>query len=543
MRRLLLAAALVSLAAACLEFPSSGRYKCDPSTHSDCVAEVADGGEGGDDEPDAGLLDAGGPGTDDAGVDGGMEPGDVVIVHRIATFIAPDGTITRVPLGAIGETPYNPVPQFWTVDASTGALDPVIPTDIGGGSFSVPIPAGSQYAWGFARVRHFSTERELDLGTDEQGRSDVAPPDGGSQLQVDVTLTRALDGTDGFRVVSPQSDETGALSPQTQMGTGNQLHATCDYRSASEGSISSAKGDHLFLEHFQTYIVPNAPNMSCTALFETLESTTTDVGITGTHAIMGGFNPANIQTRQLTFDSSAFLSLAQKIAPSASLEQVMIGVYPYSAPLDFGWVGYLGEELQCTVSAATGQIQKDLPVQYGEAPFRKGGFASFGVNYQYSMGMPDNSTAGGNAPWSMIVPEDELFSMSTFPELMPVSSATIDGIDFSAPGPNQLSDPAPVVQWKPPSPTTRTAQSYTLSIYEFSKGGDGSWNAPLLASLATTGTQVRIPPGMLKSGRIYTFILFAEASDKGGFDPVHAPLRNYARVWRAPLASRAFIAK
>jgi hypothetical protein len=137
----------------------------------------------------------------------------------------------------------------------------------------------------------------------------------------------------------------------------------------------------------------------------------------------------------------------------------------------------------------------------------------------------DFTTPGATAPVRLDVTLGQREPMSPAPTvpivplLGPIQLPQVNGAAATAPLTGV--GPTPTLAWT--APATGTPTSYSVELYRLDASGPAS-TAIRVVTLVTTGTSLRLPPGVLASGSTYLAMVTARAV--AGEAPATAPLRT-----------------
>jgi hypothetical protein len=452
---------------------------------------------------------------------------------RISTFIAalvpqPDGSVTSLP-GTPGAT----------------------------GVFEIPdVPAG--YFWLRLGPNEFywTSSSAFDLGGDYFAAGATAPAPANSTTTFDFSFT-SLDATtlgSWLQFSTPESPflhysgptAVGSTTFTGSMKIGGNIDYSgihnafvMQYEPAAFGSVSG-------------YVL--GPELSLTDL-----SVTTG----GTNTISGSLDPTVPASMNLSVEGSAWTPLLDHVAPSAPTSVgggFYASVQPYIAAdgPNVGWsvpINLLGSPPDfgpgvstCSSSSASfGSIRGGdfsggtIPppfttdvdagtVQYND-PFPAAWRRTFCVCLTALVGVP---VPGTSTTESFFLTNSQTTSLPTDtvkPLISPVQNPKLNGADIFTP--NTISGSPLTLNWNPPA--IGTPFGYQVTIEGTTTLPDGSVSYAPLARLSTAMTSMTIPPGLLKSGQTYFFMITSFVDGKANMET--SPNRSLLPVANADLIS------
>jgi len=134
---------------------------------------------------------------------------------------------------------------------------------------------------------------------------------------------------------------------------------------------------------------------------------------------------------------------------------------------------------------------------------------------------------------SLSASPQSLFADVLRPPMSPPRDPQADGAAILG-APLTLAGTTPLISWTPPA--TGTPNVYFVTITEYSAAG-GVTTELAQVGITTTATEVRVPPGVLASGGIYTVHITASNLSGGLFKADSAPLYESASSQAASVVS------
>ncbi len=489
---------------------------------------------------DAGSMpgnDAGSTSGNDAGTmpgtDAGTTAGDAgfIIGTRVSHFVTPTGII---------DVPFDPTVEPLVAYAVSGTTFTSLPvTYLGDGGFRFSRPAGAYYLGVESGFPYYvyTDAPSIDLGYSVQGRPNTVAPDpnlSDPTLTLNATGLASFDfNTDGFGLASDSVYETGLVfldDPQPAQGATSLVNQSASYFSElGQATLEAAKGDTATMTQSRS-----------------VYSAQDDGGVTEEYAsiISAGATPAiSLAPGQNTTITAVLSPLTQKAfavdwrrsawqarATAAHPQARMISAYleVVAVPggtLNRGWVGYLAELL--TANGMHHRADGVYSMHYGNPKSTWAEMASISVYYAVPIQLQGGS-AGTVSGIAGLSDAPATFSASPVtPLIMPPAELKVDGLGAQA-GAITAASTTPLLSW---TPTASGAVTYRVRVREVYV--DGSTSATrstgvgaLVMNLAV-GSQVRVPTGMLQSGKHYVFLVSQEANSVP-FDSRTAPFYDWS---------------
>lgn len=383
---------------------------------------------------------------------------------------------------------------------------PVVPT--GDGGFVLDVPPGDTWAIVVGVSALVSTSRSVDLGHYQLGRVDVVPQDGGA---VSATMTASglapLADSDAFLVFSAGAGEVGFLSPDQPLpaGSTSTTNESFSYLSLYSNTLDGAKGDTAIVTQMVTRD-PADGGPPYASLERVLQTGPLSVGPGIIASVTGTFVPPSRRAATIDLRGSAFAAQATAVHPQAAVADLYAEISTTPAPADKSWQVLpvhrmsLADPTQDVTSAFT----------YGIVAPGWTELINWGAVFAVPVQLPGTSQASSVFGVSSVAgPATTLITQPLTPGLSPARAFQVDGQD--AQQNRALSSTSPLLTWLPPA--TGTATGYAVRVRELSISSTNRTQSRLVARVMTAGTSLRLPPGILQSGRTYVFILTAESFD------------------------------
>jgi hypothetical protein len=423
------------------------------------------------------------------------------------------------------------------------------------GTFSIPGVPFQSYYLRFRSLYVLTSERDLDLSLYEQGRPDARLADAGTLLHVSLTGMSPWqmddqDNVDDLQMYSANAgamfvqlqyyDVDGGFSSQTPEPGATTLDKTLDYASFARNGfrprlVDAARGDQAIFTQLVTHdagVVDDAGvSMGLTyrsvgKAFTTSSLTVRDgqsVTLSGAFSTVPQDQSHAVDWKVAEGTPGSFGSYRAAVNPNATIDYsgLLLGVIPTAA------YGYYWLTPDLVSYFAPGDLpDQSLHFVYGNpypASYAKFSITEtlFGVNYALSR------PGGGTASTSIRgrIANQELLSGPRagplVPGVSPVQNPQLDGTSAWL---DQSITPTPTVSWTPPAVGTPTfyAVSFREIIQDPTTGRVS--RGPLVVQVLTEGTHVKVPPGVLKSGKHYSMSI--TANSQPGHSVQRAPLRH-----------------
>lgn len=471
------------------------------------------------------LACSGSPPTDggvDSGSDAGLQGGRTVTVtlfdthHTAAGPVAVPREVTARPLRAYVPRAGGGFDTFegrWT-DAGVGEIHHV--------------PDASYYLQHGDFTYVVTDESALDLGQDTLGRAEVpvATVAGGTTLRLQGTFIAPwVDGDDlqlhsvsaGYLLFDVEDNgvqyaDGGASRPHLN---DTALDMTLDWARMRGPLLDAAQGDGLFVTKAKRSYLPSPLDGGNPLLMRTVTEVMT---VPMQSVAEGGAAVASVpftavpSTTSVTLDwrRGAFATLRALANPEAIpyTDNFYIDVLPYTADAGF----YTSSPDLVVIEADPAQAETiATSVSYGnpfpaEWPVFGQAVQTFLVRYRPNSGSARAIRTGVYVA-DLIAP---LTAAPQRPMLVPAAAMKIDGFNATVAG--TMTSSTPVVSWN--APVVGTPSHYTLIVHEFAVNGSTT-NVEPVCFMWTTGTSVRIPPGVLSSSRHYVFEVIGYTKSRG----------------------------
>ncbi|MBN1205791.1 MAG: hypothetical protein JXB05_12815 [Myxococcaceae bacterium] len=429
---------------------------------------------------------------------------------RNAYRVKSDGSITTVPvdLSAMSIGAWVPTADGLGYNWRPG-------TGQAGGTFVIPsvestpflLQLGTSYLW--------ATSRTLDVSRAELGRPDVELEPQGTQLNLNINGLAPWQDSDDIQFHSPNTgigyfSAVSCASPQfpSTVPGSTFLSGTIDYVLSLQncGSpaarISPVHGDVLYVTQLasRTDAVTGLSYQELNRSFQTGSLGPPGAGVLD---LFGAMSVLPTTSHIVDYPASSFEALALAAHPTATLSftSVNLGILP--AFMDFG--GFAGWPDLALASRSAGQGHVMAEFTYGN-PF-PGTWAQFvtaqsSARVVYSVDLPGGGTSTPR-PFTVYTYAQEPVSGGMISSLIPrigpprdmrlngaVATESLAGVGLT-----------PLASWVPPS--MGVPDYYLVRVYELYATGTNATARAQLAVLRTTGTQLRLPPGLLQAGKFY----------------------------------------
>jgi hypothetical protein len=462
---------------------------------------------------DGGLLaDGGGAGPDGGGLgpDGGGLPDDQgsTVTGTVVDLYATDQGDVNVPLGP------DKVEIAALVPVAGGGFMTIPAVVLPDGTFTIAgVPAGPYYVSYLSKKdasQEFvvTSERILDLGHVNLGRPTVGSATMPTSLTINATGLSPWHTDDRIQIFSSGA---GALEAFADVfATGQQLMAgdTSLQNFAVDVSlfesprlVDAAKGDTVTVTHFGAATTGTFAYQAITQVYAPAPFSQIDgqaVTVTGAFAAV----PQRHAT--LRWNQPAFAARAAEVNPAAKLTSFELTVYaePGGTRSTFPNPNVITAYVDATTMTPQDQTL-DL---------------AFGNPFPAAWPLYACLTTGFSVAWL----ETWTFTNSVCGTLDTIAAApgvpvVASPRDLQVNGKPATGDTAgmgvtPTFTWK--APALGTAAGYGLAI--FRRDAVGDWQG--VTNIATQGTSVTVPPGLLQAGSQY----FALLSANTRFDPKHS---------------------
>lgn len=388
------------------------------------------------------------------------------------------------------------------------------------------VPEGAYYLKRGASTFVITEHRELDLDEAVLGREGVITVAAGLPVRLSADGLAPTDANQAFEVVAPNAGAAGQLRLETAppAGTTALAEQAAVYRSAfgRQEVIDGTRGDRLYLLQNLRHTVGNLNYQSIARVLTRTDATFRADG--QATALGGTFTP--VAPQQLTVDwrRSSFEALRAMVHPLAaplgasSVRHTLI-LAPAPGGVAQGVVGYAGELLSGSISADSQDVV--ATVEYGNPyPATWGVVANVVHRYQLPLRLPGTTGTVG----ASLMDQAELGAFTSRPveaRLSPPTRLQVDGNE--AQQEQDLTSLTPVLTWEPP--TVGAADVYDVRIFRlYTEPSEPTFTrTETTATFLTAQRQVRVPPGVLRSGQAYVVRIGAMRTP--GVDLTRSPFR------------------
>ncbi|MFP2932525.1 Ig-like domain-containing protein [Pyxidicoccus sp. 3LG] len=452
-----------------------------------------------------------------------------VLGHSSTYYVQADGSVVTRPTDLSSTTIIAWVPTAegtYTLQGGLGLAD---------GTFVIQDVESTPYLLQFGTTYYWTHSRTPDLSTVLAGRADLEPEPNGTLFNVDVAGLNPWDPNDDFQVSAfgagltyfGQECASPSLGPVvgSTVLTGSTRYDTSLFNCGNRiGRIDLARGDTVHVG--QLVARPTAAG-GLDLLREARRGFQISSGSPGGSVVSEGgavtltgtLAPQPTSSRSVEIHASEFEALVLAAHPRATLRNTLdlsVGAMP--GFMRFGtYVGWF--DLARGTSFTPGQQLITQELEFADPfPASWTRFASSFAAGSMSYSVP--LAGGGNslpASFRFTVYTHGPFAAGSALQLSPTvgpprnprlngQAATEDGL--------QGVGESPLVTWE--APVLGAPTSYTVRLYRLS--ASSSTNATLRTQLGffnTTGTQLRLPPGLLVAGRHYYLEVAADLRTGG----------------------------
>lgn len=394
----------------------------------------------------------------------------------------------------------------------TGAAD---------GMFSVAgVPQGT-YTLRLGNAYVVTSSRAPDLGSDIQGRPDAVAANTSTFFFVDLQGLASWQGNDFMEIYSPGTALYAAgTNALVQSGTPLTVGAqrwtqTLKYSGMENAVLVDASAGDPVTFHQLSAKTDSSSGPPITYNAATRAYTAPLVVTQGSTASFTGTMTALPQDTSLTLDLRApdFEALRTEVHPNATVARH--DLYFVAVP-DGTRAGYSLAPDLLTCSLPAGSPSRVYSFVYGNPypQFQQVGMVSTAFNVALmAPGATQPLTVRLTAGYNDVMPAFLVNAVA--PRLSPPRGATLAG--QAASGNLTGVGLMPRLSWG--APTVGTATSYGIYLYEVFVNAQGrtSQAAGGPVALYTAGTSLRLPPGILRSGKSYFAIIEARSSGNGDF--------------------------
>lgn len=503
-----------------------------------------DSGTGGDTDSGTGDDTDGGAGGDlDGGTDGGSDSG---------TDAGPPDTSVRVrrflryhTAGGVEERPEdftrNPVELYLEDGGSLVA----VPGMAGGpGEYVFPEVPFTPYYVKVGEVFVVTDARRIDLSVNRLGRADA------QHLEYAPIVTMDLDGLeqwydpDSFPFPLPErpssrlelvSEELGLAGDITPGNADGQIQVQARVglfllSSQPMPRFEEARGDRAWVVQLNPRSfgssLPDGGSQSYLTAVHALHFRPFSFDGTTDLFVAGMLQPLPMNELPLDWKVSAFAAHKAESHPAAELRGSTFSLHPAAHGTQEGWIGYSGALLE--LDRPLGEAADAVGTLHYGTPYASHwglvGVAStnFGVRVQIGSESPLRLPARISV-WDHA---SRLTAGPITPRILPPRQLTLDGVEaYSS---RTLSVGGHVVGWQPPS--SGRADVYRVELRRLDWRTQGGRTAVVVARLYVDGsaTFVLLPSGLLQAGQHY--YLSVRAFQAEGYDVSDRPLTLDERI-------------
>ncbi|RKG71766.1 hypothetical protein D7V80_00235 [Corallococcus sp. CA054B] len=394
----------------------------------------------------------------------------------------------------------------------TGAAD---------GTFTVAgVPQGD-YTLRLGNTYVVTSSRAPNLGSDIQGRPDVVAANTSTFLSVDLQGLASWQGSDLMEIYSPgtalyAAGTNGLVQSGTPLAAGAQRWTQTLRYSGMENAVlvDASAGDPVTFHQLSaktdsSYGAPITYNAATRAFTAPLVVTQG-----GTASFTGTMTALQDQSLTLDLRSPVFEALRTEVHPTATV--VRHDLYFIAVP-DGTRAGYALAPDLLTCSLPAGSPNRFYSFVYGNPypSFTQAGMVQTNFNVALmAPGATQALTLRLSVGFNDVMPAFAVNAVA--PRLSPPRGATLAG--QAASGNLTGVGLMPRLSWG--APTVGTATHYGVYLYEVFVNAQGRTSQVAggpVAKLYTAGTSLRLPPGILGSGKSYFAIIEARSSGNADF--------------------------
>jgi hypothetical protein len=459
--------------------------------------------------PDARLAqpDAGPP--DSPPSDAGTITGSV-----IDTYVnAADAGVTPAPidLSAVAIEAYTPSGTGFTKTTGSGTK---------AGLLTIPnVPGGPR----IVRVSNqylATTASQVDFGEIRVGRPDYQTVDDGSNVfHIDVTGADPA-GVDGD-FYELYSAGVNSFTDECQVDSADPTNLHCDVSSFNR-VVDKTKGDLVVLTELASQTTGGGEDYRALTRAVVLPAfSTSATGPVTVPTVAFAAPIAQTSTATIDWRLQGFHAAKTFVNPNATFQDDSL--YLFTLPAG-NKVSLFGSDAPDLFQAGRGDESLD-EVNFGAVHFGNPFPAAWSVwAYHYTTFTVDLTAPGASSAVTMnsfLVRVAPVTALSPFAiTLTPVLGAQINGrnADTDQTGVGVT----PLLTWN--APGTGAPTGYYIDIYELSKGVSNDSNEAFIATVYTSSRIVRIPPGILTTGKTYFAYITAFIAPNASFS--QAPYRR-----------------
>jgi hypothetical protein len=452
-----------------------------------------------------------------------------VSVVRAAHYVTPNGVVD-IPVG-LGTTPL----KAWTLEGSTFTPRAVTVVD---GGFELDVPAGATYYVQSGTSVVVTAARSLDLGSYLQGRPDTFPLNGDpTSIVVSATGLSPWQASDTLQLATESVFELADLSPVNAVTPGSTalIGAAFSYASIVNNSLQASRGDVAVLSQTRTELYgPDGGYGSAISLVASARTPPLTTAANQSTSISVSMVPVTQKTVTADLRPSKFKDLTAQVHPAAVHSPALLAITAVPGGLSRGFIGYLSDLLSFPLDTLPDGV---YPVRYGNPVASWGEVAGISTSYTVPIQLPGANPGTFSVYAGTSGSSATLFAQPLEPRMGPPGALALDGQDARA-GASVLTSGTPRVSWTAPS--TGSPTHYRVRIRELSVTLNKTRAQGTAATFVVAATELRIPPGLLQSGRSYVLAVAATDASGGSYSFVSAPFYDSLDEHSAEAASSQF---
>jgi hypothetical protein len=411
------------------------------------------------------------------------------------------------------------------------------------GGFRISAVPPGEYYLRYNQAYFVTSSRDVDLGYHVQGRANVQTlpdPMGGTPstyLNTNFTTLNPYSTRDTVELYSAGAGiwndnivawDVGSTPP---VPGGSTLRLKIEYGFfADTRVIEATRGDQADFVQMVPKDLTGFPDAgmfygAATKKVSTASLTVVPFG----NSNVSGAMQAVPQDRALTVDwkiagatAGSFGSYRAQVNPGATADYT--AMFVSAAPANHGDYDSFPNAMKFINSGAARQLDIATTFTFGDpypAAYTRVVYAVGGFSVPYLLA--GTSTAALAPGYLGVADVQATFPASPLvPQLGPVLSPTVNGLGAFS---NRTGvSTTPTIAWSPPAVGTPTR--YQVSFRELFVSGSRTKQGPVLVTINTRGTQVKVPPGILEVGKSYHAII--RASRMPG---VNVETQPYEQSW------------
>lgn len=367
------------------------------------------------------------------------------------------------------------------------------------------VPQGETYVR-YGNVYFHTEQREFDFGIIDGGRSDVQPTTQATPIDLQLDGLEPWDAGYGLQLTASGANLWLPVPPQNApfMVGETTVNSTMDYHQASidelgapSNLIASSQGDDLWLTQMVHQPIPGTAESSYDTVAKAINVAGFEQQDGQTSSIAGTLEdvPQDI-TLLIDWRGEEFASLATQMIPDTGTVDFLysditgyavhnpLGTSAASASGDLLYVNFVPNDENVTFTATGGN---PFPATWGQLAW------NFWVSYSF-IDDGDGGTTYAAAGYLEVDTLQDLFSGPVQPKMSPVRDLLIENLSTSV---MQTGLPeSPELTWTPPE--LGIAEFYEVRVLHLTADA-----RTVAARVRTTGTAVRIPPGIMELGERY----------------------------------------